>query len=95
MVESEAEGMKKYNLVEKSKYLFIYENTNERFKFTQVIEIGAKNTLSGYKGIQVMSYQKGCNTDGFNNAVGLRRSELLILPFMILHFKLYRLFHRK
>lgn len=85
--------MKKYNLVEKSKYLFIYENTNERFK--QVIEIGAKNTLSGYKGIQVMSYQKGCNTDGFNNAVGLRRSELLILPFMILHFKLYRLFHRK
>ena len=81
----------KYKLVDKCKYCFVYENTDECFSFTKVIEICAKSTWNGYKGIQVIAYQKGCNKDGLNNAVGLRRNALLRLPFMILHFELYRL----
>ncbi len=84
--------MKKFILKEKGKNLFIYERHNEDFDYDEVIEIGYKNTYSGYKGVQVSSYEKGCNTDGFNNSVGLRKNELLRLPFMIAHFILCRRF---
>ena len=84
--------MKKFILKEKSKTFFIYERHNESFGYDEVIEIGFKNISNGYKGVQVSSYQKGCNTDGFNNSVGLRKNELLRLPFMIIHFLLYRRF---
>lgn len=82
--------MKKFILKEKSKNLFIYERYNEKFDYVEVIEIGYKNISNGYKGVQVSSYSKGCNSDGFNNSVGLRKHELLRLPFMIAHFMLYR-----
>ena len=85
--------MKKYNLKDKSKHCFIYEKHNDQFGYDAIIEIRYKNTWDGcYKGIQVTSYQKGCNADGFNNAVGLRKTELLRLPFMIAHFMVYRKF---
>jgi len=80
----------KRKLIYKSKYIFVYEC--EKKGYTSVIEIGRKDTDT-YKGIQVMSCEKGVNADGFNNAVGMRRNDLLCLPFMIMHFKLYRLFH--
>lgn len=82
-------------LVKKSRYGFTYEQNNEGFDYVHIIEIWQKKTCTGYKGIQVNSYSKDINKDGFNNAVGLRRGDLLRLPFMILHFKAYRLFHRK
>ena len=54
-----------------------------------------KNTWNGsYKGIQVSSYQSDIHLDAFNNSVGVRMPELLLIPFWILHFKIYRLFHR-
>ena len=81
----------KRKLIYKSRYVFDYEQ--EEDGYISVIEICHKNT--GYKGIQISCYQKDINQDGFNNAVGLRRGDLLRLPFMILHFKLFRLFHRK
>lgn len=84
----------KRELIYKSRYIFDYEQ-KEKGGYISVIEIGHKNTYTGYKGIQISCYQKGVNSDGFNNAVGLRRGDLLKLPFMILHFKLFRLFHRK
>ena len=85
--------MNKYNLKVKSSNCFIYERHNEHFNYDEMIEISFKNikhTWDGYRGIQVTSFQKGCNTDGFNNAVGLRINELLRLPFMITHFMIYR-----
>lgn len=87
--------MNKFILKEKSRYCFIYERHNEQFGYDEIIEIGFKNTWTGYKGIQVTAYQKGCNTDGFNNAVGLRKHELLRLPFMIAHFMVCRRFVKK
>lgn len=84
--------MTKYNLTHKGKNFFIYERHNEEYDYDKVIEISFKNIQNGYKGVQVISYQKECNTDGFNNAVGLRKNELLMLPFMILHFIIYRRF---
>lgn len=83
----------KRKLIYKSKYVFLYEQ--EEDGYTSVIEISHKNTYAGYKGIQISCYQNGVNSDGFNNSVGVRREDLLRLPFMILHFKLFRLFHRK
>ena len=87
--------MKKYILKDKSRNCFVYERHNKQCNYDEVIEISFKNTWTGYRGIQVTSYQKGCNTDGFNNAVGIRRNELLRLPFMIVHFMIYRIFVRK
>ena len=87
--------MKKYILKNKSKNCFIYERHNEQFGYNEIIEISFKNIWNGYKGVQVTSYQKGCNADGFNNALGLRRNELLRLPFMIAHFMIYRILVRK
>lgn len=84
----------KLELVKKSKHGFMYERYNKDFNYTHCIDVWCKNTYNGYKGIEVTSYQKDVNKDGFNNAVSLRRSDLLRLPFMILHFKIYRLFHR-
>lgn len=81
----------KYKLY-KSRYSFAYEK-REQEGYIHAIDIIAKDT-ENYKGIQVISYQSGCNSDGFSNAVGMRREELLRLPFWILHFKLYRLFKR-
>lgn len=82
----------KRKLVIKTKYGFVYER-EEAQGYTSVIEIRDKNTYTGYKGIEVTSYQKDVNKDGFNNAVGLRKDDLLRLPLMILHFKMYGLFH--
>jgi hypothetical protein len=84
-----------WKLVEKSKHGFIYERYNEDFGYVHIISIWQKKTYTGYKGIEVISYQKDVNKDGFNNAVGLRRNDLLRLPFMILHFKMYRLFGKE
>lgn len=85
--------MKKYNLTVKNRNYFIYERHDEQFDYDEIIEITFKNTWDGsYKGIQVSSYQKECNTDGFNNSVGLRKNELLRLPFMIVHFFVCRMF---
>ncbi len=83
----------KRELVYKSRIVFDYKQKKDGY--IKVIEIVHKDTFDGYKGIQICCYQKGINSDGFNNAVGLRREDLLRLPFMILHFKLFRLFHRK
>ena len=83
----------KRRLIHKTPKVFGYEQQEDGF--ISVIEISHKNTYAGYKGIQVFCYQKDINSDGFNNAVGVRREDLLRLPFMILHFKLFRLFHRK
>lgn len=82
----------KYVLVHKSKFNFVY--CEDCGNYISEIEISTKNTKQ-YKGTQVICYQKGLNSDGYNNAVGLRRNDLLRLPFMILHFKLYRLFGRE
>jgi len=82
--------MRKYELVDKSRHVFTYECIEDRY--TVSIELQQKNTLEGYKGIQVMCFEKGLNKDGFNNAIGLRKGDLLQLPFMILHFKCYQLF---
>ena len=35
------------------------------------------------------------NKEGFNNSVGVKKPELFLIPFWILHFKFYRLFHWK
>jgi len=83
----------KYILKDKSRNCFIYERHNEQFDYDAIIEISFKNTWDGaYRGVQVMSYQKGLNTDRFNNAVGLRKNELLRLPFMIAFFIICRRF---
>lgn len=84
--------MRKYNLVYKSKHVFTYEFEEDRY--TVSIELQQKNTLDGYKGIVVICFEKGLNKDGFNNAIGLRRSDLFQLPFMILHFKLFQIFEK-
>lgn len=81
----------KYVLIHKSKFDFVYRE--DCGNYMSEIEISTKNTKQ-YKGTQVICYQKGINSDGYNNAVGLRRNDLLRLPFMILHFKLYRLFSK-
>ena len=81
--------MKKYNLVYKSKIVFTYERIEN--KYTVCIELQQKKTDT-YKGIQIMCFEKGLNNDGFNNSVGLRRDDLLRLPFMMLLFKMYQLF---
>lgn len=83
----------KRKLVHKCRNVFIYEQDEKGY--TSVIEIVYKDINAGYKGIQIMSYEHGLNTDGLNNAIGLRREDLVRLPIMILHFKLFRLFHRK
>lgn len=83
----------KRELIYKSRNVFGYEQNEDGY--VSVIEIAHKDTDAGYKGIQIASYQQDFNADGFNNSVGLRREDLLRLPFMILHFKLFRLFHRK
>jgi len=83
----------KRELIYKSRYVFDYEQKEDGY--ISVIEITHKDTYAGYKGIQISCYQKDINSDGFNNAVGVRKEDLLRLPFMILHFKLFRLFHRK
>ena len=82
-------------LVKKSKHGFMYERYNKDFNYTHCIDVWGKNTYTGYRGIEIYSYQKDVNKDGFNNAVGLRRNDLLRLPFMILHFKMYRLFGKE
>lgn len=84
-----------WKLVRKTKSGFMYERYNDKFNYTHSLDIYHKNTYTGYKGIEIYSYQKGGNSDGLNNAVGLRRNDLLRLPFMILHFKIYRLFARE
>jgi len=91
-VTGRGKRMKKYILKEKSKNCFTYKRHNEIYGYDEMIEISFKNTWAGYKGVQVSSFTKGCNTDGFNNALALRKNELLRLPFMIAHFMLYRIF---
>jgi len=83
----------KYKLNYKSNILFTYEQDN--IDYTSVIELCQKNTIKGYKGIQISCYEKEVNRDGFNNSVGVRKPELFLIPFWILHFKFYRLFHWK
>lgn len=83
----------KYKLKNRSNILFTYEKDNGNY--TSVIEICQKNTIKGYKGIQISCYEKEVNREGFNNSVGVRKPELFLIPFWILHFKFYRLFHRK
>ena len=84
-----------WKLVRKTKNGFMYERHNDEFNYTHNLDICYKNTYTGYSGIMIYSYQKGINSDGFNNTVGLRRNDLLRLPFMILHFKIYRLFGKE
>ena len=83
----------KYKLKGKSNILFAYEQDNG--DYTSVIELCQKDTITGYKGIQISCYEKGVNREGFNNSVGVRKPELFLIPFWILHFKFYRLFHKK
>lgn len=83
----------KYKLTYKSNIVFDYEQDNGNF--IAVIELCQKDTITGYKGIQISCYEKGVNRSGFNNSVGMRKPELFLIPFWILHFKFYRLFHRK
>jgi hypothetical protein len=84
-----------WKLVRKTKSGFMYERHNDEFNYTHNLDVWHKNTYTGYRGIEIYSYQKDVNKDGFNNAVGLRRNDLLRLPFMILHFKMYRLFGKE
>ena len=86
----QGKGILKYKLTHKGRYLFEYEK-EEPEGYIHTVDILAK-TATRYKGIEVASYESGCNSDGFSNAVGMRREELFRLPFWILHFKLYRLF---
>lgn len=81
----------KYKLTYKSKNLFTYEQDNG--DYTSIIELYQMNTIKGYKGIQISCYEKEVNKDGYNNSVGVRKPELFLIPFWILHFKFYRLFH--
>lgn len=81
----------KYKLTYKSNILFTYEQDNGNY--TSVIELCRKDTITGYKGIQISCYEKEVNREGFNNSVGVRKPELFLIPFWILHFKFYRLFH--
>ena len=83
----------KYKLRNKSNILFTYEQDNG--DYTSIIELCQKDTIKGYKGIQISCYEKGVNKEGYNNSVGVRKPELFLIPFWILHFKFYRLFHRK
>lgn len=83
-----------YKLSSKSREVFIYSEKNTEFNYVSSLGICRKDTPK-YKGIQVSCYEKGVNSDGLSNSVGMRRNELLRLPFMILHFKIYGLFHRK
>ena len=85
----------KYKLRSKSNILFTYEQDNDDYGYTSVIELCQKDTIQGYKGIQISCYEKGVNRSGFNNSVGVRKPELFLIPFWILHFKFYRLFHRE
>lgn len=83
----------KYKLTYKSNILFTYEKDNG--DYTSVIELCQKDTIKGYKGIQISCYEKEVNREGFNNSVGVRKPELFLIPFWLLHFKFYRLFHWK
>ena len=85
----------KYKLRSKSNNLFTYEQFNCDYNYTSVIALCQKDTITGYKGIQISCYEKGVNREGFNNSVGVRKPELFLIPFWILHFKFYRLFHWK
>lgn len=81
-----------YKLVHKHKNIFEYEKMQKQ-GYISIIEIGHKNTKN-YRGIQVSCYKKGVNSDLFNDSVCMRRAELLRLPFMILHFQLYRILRK-
>ena len=83
----------KYKLKYKSFILFTYEKDNG--DYTSVIELCQKHTIKGYKGIQISCYEKRVNREGFCNSVGVRKPELFLIPFWILHFKFYRLFLEK
>ncbi len=83
----------KYKLTYISNFLSIYEKDNG--DYTSVIEICQKDTIKGYKGIQISCYEKGVNREGLNNSSGVRKPELFLIPFWVLHFKFYRLFHWK
>lgn len=83
----------KYKLTYRSNTLFTYEQNYG--DYITVIELCQKNTIKGYKGIQILCYEKRVNIEGFNNSVGVRKPELFLIPFWILHFKFYRLFHWK
>ena len=81
----------KYKLRSKSNIIFTYEKDNG--DYTSVIELCQMHTMKGYKGIQISCYEKEVNKEGYNNSVGVRKPELFLIPFWILHFKFYRLFH--
>lgn len=83
----------KYKLKDRTNIVFTYEKNEGNY--TSVIELCQKHTITGYKGIQISCYEKGVNREGFNNSVGVRKPELFLIPFWILHFKFYRLFHWK
>lgn len=63
----------------------IYERYDERFDFTHVVEIEHKASGNHI----ILSYEKGCNKDGFNNVVGLTFKEIKLLNKKIkkLHWK--------
>ena len=85
--------MSQYKLIEKTWQHFTY--IKHQPEYDSEICIMHKDTWNkSYKGIQVSSYQYGLNSDGFNNSVGVRMPELILIPFWILHFRIYRLFHR-
>lgn len=74
MFQNIDKNLKKIGFIKiyEDKYSVSYERYNKQFKYTQVLDIIYKK--SGNHLIQ--SYQKGVNTDGFNNVVGLTYKEM-------------------
>lgn len=61
--------------VRDSKKSICYERYDKNFDYTHVIEIEHKSNGNHI----ILSYQKGCNKDGFNNVVGLTFKEIKLL----------------
>ncbi len=61
-----------YQKVEDSNILVVYEKTIQQFGYTHVIEFCHKRSGNHH----VISYQRGLNTDGFNNSIGLGIPEI-------------------
>ena len=59
---------------EESKLSVTYTRYNNQFKYTHVVELGHKADPN--KHWLLHSYQQGCNSDGFNNNVGLTPKEI-------------------
>lgn len=75
-------GFKK---IKEDKYGVQYERINKSFGYTQMLDIYSK-----HNGRHIMlSYQKNCNSDGFNNCVGLTGYEIKLALKKMYKLKLY------